>query len=783
MVLALALVGVSYWMARQALPDFDGVVNIADLDQPVRVRFDQLAVPYIQGRSEHDLHIAQGFVTASERMFQMDLLRRAALGQLSEVFGSSCLVHDRLARTLGFNRIAREQYREVSDEERANLKAYAQGVNAYISESAAHPAVEFLLLQYSPRSWEPQDSLAILDFLQYQMDESWRLDEFRTRMFNKVGAKLGAVLFDQIPSVRPLKPRTVPGQDLQKKVGQLIVNPEINWGSSAWAISGQLSSSHGSLLAADKHGPFLCPDLFYSCSLSSDQMHVAGASIPGIPGVIFGRNENIAWAANSLKADSQDLFIEHFSDKFASKYRTATGWATAQEITEEIGQRFGPNILHKVTITRHGPVLFRDDPAAVSLSWTGFNSASAIEAIWQLDRAKDFSQFKTVLKNYKGSPHTFIFADTKGNIALQVAGAIPIRQGEHAFENKNCAAMMLLSGQAKENNWLGSMKFEDLPFSFNSKEGFVVANDAKYTGVHVNSNPVPSQRVRDVLTQYRKIGQLLDLPEMAALQCDEQAWLFSLVKSEIKKAMEETNNIDVFAQDALSTLDHSDGQLRGDTASASIYESFLTTILRRSLASKIDKDLLNEYVQRFPSWTKFVAHVLKDKPKDLLPAEENDYRSFILTSFSESLKNVRLATKANDSQHWLWKKLHQINLTQSARRLLAGPIELFLCFLAPGNFGVGGDQDCVNSCNYELDDCPSAFTSTCGPTIRAVIDLSDGDKFYQTLMWGQSGHFLSNHHVDQLKSWLNGEPTPIAFSSRQLEKQMQHTLVLTNRYE
>jgi penicillin amidase len=803
MLAVVTSAGVGYWFALQAVPDYDGIANVAELDQPVKVNYDQLGVPYIQGKSDRDVLIAQGYVTASERMFEMDMLRRAALGKLSEVYGSSCLVHDRLSHTLGFARLAHLQYESVSDTCKDNLKAYAAGVNAYLKQSAAHAPVEFILLGYRPTFWEPKDSLAIIAFLQYELDESWRLDEFQARMHAKVGAKLAGAMFAQSlrqvqakPSEREIynpqggaKSKHAGSSpislfDLGNHIGQMIVTPQSNWGSTAWAVSSSLSSTHGCLIACDKHGPFIWPDLWYSCSLQAANLHVAGATLPGAPGIIFGRNASIGWAVNSLKSDNQDLAIEEFSDKFSSKYRLGNNWSEAQELTEEIKQRFGPTIKHKITLTEHGPILFRNETTGIALNWLGFKAkGSAIETIWEIDRANSWSDFHSTLRQYRGSPNTFIYADSKGNIGLQVAGDIPDRR----LEEENAAAAKSANDTVlpkQFGQWHERIKFEDLATSFNPTDGFLIANDVKHTGVPISSNPALAQRLREVLIQYRKTGQLLDLSSLSALQSDQQAYLLPLVRNELLKALEQTKNIDAFQQQALIIIHDSDGQLRGDSACAAIYESFMSTILRRVLLPKLeDQNLLNEYVQRFPTWTAFVAHILRDHPLELLPPEERDYQSFLLTSLAESLKNLRLEAKADDPKRFTWKSLHRLEPRLVGERLYPPALNLIVSLFAPFGLGVGGDQDCINNCNYEANGWPFSFDCQSGPTIRTVIDLSNPDCFFQSLTWGQSGHLLSNHRTDQLRSWLNCDPHAIAFSERQLEKQTQHTLILTNRYE
>jgi penicillin G amidase len=793
-VLLIVGSGYAYWLCQQSMPIVDGVVSVPELDSQVKVRFDQSEVPYILAVTEKDLFASQGFVTASQRMFQMDMLRRAARGELSEVFGSTCLAHDKLARTLGFTRIAKIQQAALKPETKAKLKAYCDGVNAYISESEQRTPLEFMVLAYRPHQWQITDTLAILSFLQYNLDESWRLDDFRTRVLTKVGPKLASELFDQ-----PLSDKTVSTSyalpDLQNKIGNLeignlkfsnlLVPPNPSWGSSAWTISATLSNSKGCLLACDRHGPFSFPDLWYSCSLEGPNIHVAGATIPGVPGILFGRNEKIAWAANSFKADCQDLFVEQFSDKFPSKYRVPFGWSTADELTEEIGQRFRENVIQKISVTRHGPVLSMNDNVGVALAWSGFQQKQSVfDTLWKINKAKDWGEFRDALKTYTGSPQTFLCADSKGNIGLQVAGTIPTRKSDKEKDGFRFSdGSTLLPGWLDQNLWGDPIVFDDLPSAFNSSDGFLVADDAKYSGMYLNSNKVIPRRISDVLAQYRRSNQHPDLPEMSSLQGDQQAYLEATITSELAKAAKRTESINIYEQKALSILQKSDNQLRGDNASASIYEVFINNLMRRILEPKLGAPMMQEYVQRWPRWTEFVEKVLREKPKDLLPPEGQAYDVFLLTTFVDTLKDLRLAFKTEEPSKWTWRSLHQINFRDILKGEITGPAYWALFPFAPSTVGVGGDQDSVFNCNYQIDKLPAHYNSDSGPLVRTVIDMADDDKFYQTLTLGQSGHLPSFHRTDQVRSWINCDPQAMAFSRTQLDRQLQHTLILTNRYQ
>lgn len=761
----------------------DGIVGLPELERPVRVYFDQRAIPYIQASSKVDLNLAQGYVTASERIFQMDMLRRMAKGELSEIFGSACLPQDKLARTLGFTRLAKKDYGLLSNETRSLLKAYCLGVNAYINQNSNRLPIQFFALAYRPRLWQPEDSLAILKFLEYQVDESWRLDEFRNRIINKAGGKLASRMFEQNLQSHEVKTSMLDLPGFKPLLQPQAKHANLGFGSNAWTVSSAISNSGGCLIACDKHTFFSAPDLFYVCSLRALNTHVAGATIPGVPGIIMGRNDDIAWAMTALKADVQDLYIEQFSDKYPLKYRIPGGWSDAVAITEEIPQRFAGNLLTKILETRHGPILIKSDNTGVALSWTGFHTKrSSLETIFQLNQMSNPAEFRKILEGYEGSPQTFLYADRVGNTGMQVAGAIPVRKCDRKINNYLFTdGPVILPGWNDDCAWIDKLKFADLPSQWNTAEGFLVASDPRNPFITTSNSDIAAQRIVAVLQAYKKNAQHLDLPEMSSLQGDQSAYLESLVKAEIASALRQVQTADKFQFQALSALTKWDGQLHPESGPACIYESFLVTFLRRVLDAKIGRELVNEYVQRWPRWSIFVARALRDKPAELLPPGERSYTTLILTSFSESLKNLRMTMKSDDPQSWSWKRLHKIDFLESSKSL--GVASSVAPVIMPGPLGVGGDQDCVNACNIEVSHTPWLLQATCGPSERLVIDMSDRDKFYQNLTLGQSEHLLSSYRTDQLRSWLNVEPHAVAFSDKQVKLQMQHTLVLSNTYQ
>lgn len=808
-LLLAAVVCISvWWLLQIALPTLDGVVTIPHLYHPAVVKFDERGVPYIEASSDRDLWLIQGYVTAGDRIFQMDMLRRTAEGQLSEVFGSTCLAQDRLMRTLGFNRLAAQEAKQLPAETAANLKAYCLGVDSYLSQHVGKLPLPFVLLGYRPRLWEPQDTLAIMKYEQYQLEESWQLIDLRERVFDKIGDKLTSDLFDfnfavakAVPAV-PVspKPTEAPSTSSAARNDKLIAlsnqldllprasssNPHPLWGSNAWNVAPALSDSRGALLSCDKHSEFTSPDKWYLCSLTGPDTHVAGATIPGVPGIIVGRNDSISWGGTSLKTGTQALYLEDFSPQFPNKYKTEHGWQNAQEIVEEIPVRFtnlfsSANELHKVLITEHGPILLKNDNTAISLAWTAFtNTNSSLTNLWKINKAQNWQQFLGAINNYSGPAQTFIYADKNGNIGLHAAGNIPYRQPQSFGKN------VILSGSINNPNWQARASFNDLPSAYNPANGYSVADFQNSPPSIVNA--YRARRIAAVLNAYSRGGQKIGLPEMALLQGDQFAPLSMLVKKELRQSINKAEIIDRYQLSALELIDHWDGYVKPDSPAAAIYESFLSTLTQRILVAKLGPDLAKEYMQRFPKWSYFIEQVIVHKPLEWLPPEERTYETFMITTFAESLKNLRIATRSDDASGWSWQRLHKavfINITQKPLANFFTSVPLFSNLLNltvnVGPIGVGGDQDTVDACNITPAIGTFEFSSDSGPTQRLLVDMSDEDKFYQTLALGQSEHILSPHRNDQLRSWLTLEPHAIAFSQSQVDKQLQHKLILTNQ--
>lgn len=735
-----------------------------------QIRFDDRGIPYIEASSDRDLWLVEGYMHASDRMFQMDMLRRAARGEMADLFGESCVSDDKLMRTIGIKRIAEDELKRLSQDVRAYLDAYAMGVNEYLRSNVKSLPFEYTILTSRPEPWKPVDTLCVLKYLQFESDESWRLDDLRQRIVDKQGDKVASDIFEEpLKSAIVSYDTTLPSSPYRKALA--CVDPRI--GSNVFAVGGAMSDTRGSLMACDKHAPFSVPDRFYNLSLSTPQLHLVGATIPGVPGILVGRNEHISFGSINLKADTQDLILEEFSPQFPNKYRTADGWQNVSEIIEEIPVRFKKNLLHKVLITKQGPILSKNETSGVAFNWTGARKTKPVlETLWKMNKAQDMASFAAALDEYQGNPQTFVFTDRKGGISIKAAGAVPDRR---TFGGGS----LLVPGWAVKQEPL-LMKPQELPNEVNSKETFVIAGDQRIAGHPNILSPYQPMRVRQILSNYKRNGQRAGMPELALLQSDQMAPLLTLVKTELKRATDKTELIDKTQLTAIDQLNAWDGQLTTGSVPATIYESFIETLAHRLLEPKLGPDAATEYLDRWPRWTVFVERVLRNHPNEWLPPGERSYDAFLISTFGMALKGVRVSAEKEDAKSVDWGTLHKATFRHPICKYVPS-LEKLAFLLEIGPTSVGGDQNTINASNVKASKDSWNFASAIGPTMRLLTDMADNDKLYANLSLGQSGQLLSPYRQDQLKAWLAFEPHAVAFSAKQLEKQSQHKLILNNR--
>ncbi len=530
-------------------------VSIGGLASSVTVRRDGRGIPYIEAANDADLYFVQGYTTASDRLWQMDVLRRRARGETAEIFGQLALDDDKLWRRYGFARVAEENIRFLSPELRKALESYAAGVNAYIATLTPQtmPA-EFKILQYAPKPWQPTDTIVVGKILAEALSTTWRQDVMRAAIASLPADKIkdltnqvtpyDVVLFGKdepaaaAQSQKPARkqgrygtaatspfltpqtgPNTLAAADelmalRERSLAEIGLHAEDLAASNNWVISGKLTADGKPLLANDPHLVATAPGIWYMSHLSTPTMRVAGVTFPGVPGIVLGHNEHFAWGATNVGPDVQDLYVETFNER--GQYKTPAGWEFAKTRAETILVRKSlvktdtEPVTITVTETRNGPVFLEEGGKKYALKWTALEPGnSEFEAFFNLNRGKNWEDFKRALSTYGGATQNFVYADTRGNIGWYAAGRIPIRRtgsGEVPYD-----------GSTNDGEWTGYIPFAELPNLYNPPSGLIVTANQRIVGTNYKypqmsrdaAPPWRARRIHDLLqAETRPVGSV-----------------------------------------------------------------------------------------------------------------------------------------------------------------------------------------------------------------------------------------------------------------------------------
>lgn len=782
--------------------------TVEGLKDAVTVRRDGRGIPYIEAKSEADLYFAQGFETARDRLWQMDLLRRVARGETAELFGKLALEGDKRWRKFGFAGIVEEAYKNYGPEHRAILDNYARGVNAYLDalDPKSLPA-EFQLLQYRPAVWKPQDSMVIGAILADGLSTTWWADVLRASY-----ADLPKDKFDEIFTDRSPFDVLVVGKDPDgkypkmenKKVGlvdsslvEFALKDEqirksslemagfyMEFGamSNNWVISGKRTLDGKPILANDPHLPPGAPSIWYMSHLSAPGMRVSGVTFPGVPGIVLGHNEHIAWGATNLGPDVQDLYLETLDEK--NQYRTPNGMKGAKIRKEEIKVRksaASPDteiVTLDVIETRNGVIvtdaaidaktfsapgsenvfprgtsytsqtgMTKPFKMAYALKWTALDPKNdTFGAFLQLNRAKNWDEFKKALKSYGGATQNFVYADIKGNIGYYGAGAIPVRRSGDGS--------LPYDGATDEGQWLGNIPFEELPNTFNPSDGLIVTANQRVTGEsyrhflsHQWSSPYRARRIHQLLDANKK----LTVNDVMDVQRD----VFNISYSNFAREIVRT---EAASEESLKTLRAWDGQMKADSRGALLVSEIRRYFLNKILTSAVGAERARQY--RWPMAASFIDWLAAEKPKKWLPPEYADYKSLLIASDREARENMAKKYQSDESK-WVWGNIEKMNFPHPIGQAnIPFVSQLFQIEPVP-RFGSG--------------ETPNVGIHV---SMRHITVPGDWDSTRQAIAPGNSGDPKSPHWKDQVEFWRSGSTPVFAFSREAVEKAAVTTAVL-----
>jgi penicillin amidase len=734
---------------NRSLPQTKGDISISGLSEPVNVVRDEQGVPHITAKNEHDLYFAQGFIQAQDRLFQMDLSRRQASGQLSEVIGEATVDRDKFFRTLGLRRAAEASYDAYSEEAKQVLQAFADGVNAYISlaKKEGRLPIEFKILNYEPEKWTPIDSLTIGKYMAFDLGGHWQGQAFRYWALKNLPKEKAYDLFPSYPKDAPTILKTYKDVHLsiEKAFASAVIPPEFN-GSNNWVVSGKKTKSGKPLLANDPHLSLSTPSIWYQMHLQAPTVNVSGVIFAGIPGIILGHNEHVAWGVTNTGPDVQDLYIEKRNPNNKNQFLYNGKWEDATIVKEPIQVKGGKTIPYEVTITRHGPVISEfahqsDDHTVLALRWTALDPSLELQAVLEMNKATNWKEFEKALEHFHVPTQNFVFAAKDGTIAYKANGKIPIR--------KKGDGLLPVPGWTDEYEWKGFIPYDKLPRSVNPKEGFiatannkVVSDDYPYHISHHWAQPYRYMRI----AQYLESKNDLTLADMKKLQMDQknlwaEEFLPIMLKSLKSASLEEID------QKAIAQLEKWNNVDSVDKAAPLIFHLWMKEIPNVLFKEEIPKQM----DELFEGKQAVVDELIRRAASgDVSPwfAEKGGFTEVLYTSLHNVLK--RLSDKyGDDPSEWKWGDYHQLYF---AHPMSASSSLLKFFFNREKPIPIGGSQVTVQAASFEEDGIVNH-----GASWRFVIDLSDIENGQHIVGPGQAGHFKSRWYHDQINDWVEGK--------------------------
>jgi penicillin amidase len=760
------------WQQRSvaSLAMIRGIEHVPGLHHGVRVQRDRWGVAHIYARDQHDLFFAQGFVAAQDRLFQMELWKRAGQGRLAEIIGPAAIQRDINARRLRYHGDMTQEYRSYAPDAEEILRAFTTGINAYIAavRQPGQPGlpIEFRLAGFEPEPWKPEDCLNRL--AAYGMMANASSELLHAQLVALLGSQRASELFHFDPDAR-LDP--APGIDFSGLTPALLENivssdKRIPFPSTSlqesnnWTVSGTLTASGKPLLANDPHRVIAQPSLRYIVHLIAPGWNVIGAVEPALPGVAAGHNEHMAWGFTIFGLDQQDLYIETLDPRNPTLYRTEHGWSPLLAERETIHVRGAPDVEAVLHFTRHGPVVWEDGKRALALRWAGSEPGTAgYLGSLSLDRAGNWQEFEQAMPRWKVPPENIVFADRAGNIGEHSTGLAPLRR------NFNGLLPVPANGQYE---WSGFVPNAQLPHSYNPAAGFIATANQKtipdaypYAVGFEWAPPTRFDRIHEVLGKAKRTGHKLRVADMEDLQLDVVSLLARQLQALLRQAVAPASGP---ANKAAGLLLDWDCALRADSASAALYELW-TLQLRKAVTRRALPESAQEAM---PTWSLYQVVLELSVPRATLFGSTTA-RDALLRDTLQSAYDELIAKQGPDTQRWSWGALHKAyfrhaldGVPGAATPLDRGPVER------------PGDGDVVQATEYD----DSSLDQTSGASYREIFDLADWDNSVAINVPGQSGQPGSVHYDDLLPLWSSGQYFPLRYSRAAVDAVTSDVLML-----
>jgi penicillin G amidase len=694
-VLLIVLLGGCYWYAWRPLAQTSGEVS-APISAEARIARDAQGVPHIQAASRDDALFLEGYAMAQDRLWQMDGMRRRAAGELAEVVGTAGVESDQEARRMNLRQIAEGQERALRPAERAVLAAFARGINYFIETHRDRLPIEFTLLRYDPRPWSVRDSVLAGLEMYRALSNSWRDELLKQKMLASGERAKVEYLF-------PVRT----GHEAQP-------------GSNAWALAGSRAVSGKPILANDPHLEFSIPSPWYLVHLKAPGLDVTGAAIIGLPAVIIGHNERIAWGVTNLQFDVQDLVREP----------AGANMSVEQDAVVVKGAKLIPIT---TGFTKDGPLFVGDGREQFALHWTAAEAGGFSFPFLEIDQARNWGEFRAALEHFGGPGQNFVYADTEGNIGYQAAGLLPVRKscsGDVPADNAECA-------------WAGFIPFEQLPSAYNPVAGMIVsANQNPFPADYpyqVDGNFAPPYRANQIRALLGSRAKWKP-EEMLRVETDVYSAFDFFVAQQVVAAFGAEKPSNPQTQEAVAVLRKWNGQMEKSQAApmlaSLVYEQIRKRVAERAAAGS------GEIYQNFMA-PGVIERLLRERPADWFP----NYNVFLLRCLVGAIEEGQKIQGSKPSR-WDYGQYQALQIVNPVE----GRLPLIGSFFNLGPVSMSGAPTTVKQ-----------YTRRLGPSLRMIVDLADLDHSFANLATGESGQPLSRHYKDQWDAYYAARSFPMQY--------------------
>ncbi len=759
-IIGVLIIGVLIFIrifSHKPLPDYKNDVVLNNLNEDVEVYIDSLGIPHIIAKNEHDLYMVAGYIVAGERMWQMDLIRRATQGNLSEIFGKDFFKTDVLLRALRISEKSQMIYDSLDQNMKDVLIAYADGINQYIEQNQKKLPIEFKILGYKPQKWEPQHSLNLIGYIAWDLVSAWETEVTLYKIQNLVDSALFSEFvpnFDKQQTIYHLtENQTIEIEDEISDLGSTIF--ELGnipfMASNNWVVNGEKSETGSPILCNDMHLGFGIPGIWFQMQLTIEgEMNVSGLTIPGAPGIVCGHNENIAWGMTNVMLDGTDFYIETVNED-TSKYLYDGQWKDIIVKEEIINTKEGETLKGYIKYTHRGPIVskFKNlDNKVISMHWVGNEFSNEFAGIYYLNRAENWDDFRKACSNFGAVAQNINYADINGNIGIQLSAKVPDRITDGFY---------LFPGDTSLYDWKGFISFDSLPYEFNPQRGYIVSANNKSTyDVDYYISQYYFQDFR-----YRRISELIQAKDKISVEDMKQILVdqkSALADDILEKMIFEISKLNLETETykkSVEILSQWDGVLTAESVAAMIFEQFNILFIQEAVVDEITYVVYDEFNNSKVMMNNMLLNLWNNKESALFDNvlttdKTENIEDIVKIAYQKTLDTLEKQFGSN-VEKWEFGKLHTLEISHPLSKV---KILDKIFKLNRGPYPVGGSNHTVSPFSYPFD---KNYKVTTGASHRHIFTLNDWEKSQTVIPTGNSGHPASKFYCNQTEMYLNNQ--------------------------